>query len=134
MNFKFWICLGFRVLDLKHLPIYNKTQNTLIAPRAKLADTFITRMVGLLNRSSLAEGEALVIARCQSIHMLFMKFSIDVIFVDKNNRVIGLVQGIKPFQLSKIFWKARFAIEVPIGTIAKTKTAVGDQLDGFRTS
>ena len=109
--------------------IYNKTQNTFLARHAKIADTSVSRMVGLLNRNSLPEGEALLITHCQSIHMCFMKFSIDAIFVDKNNRVVGLVEGIKPFQLSKIFWKASFVVEVPVGTIIKTKTVIGDQLE-----
>ena len=61
--------------------------------------------------------------------MYFMRFSIDAIFVDKNNQVAGLVEGIKPFQLSKIFWKASCVVEVSAGTITKTKTEVGDQLE-----
>ena len=108
--------------------IYNQTKKTIVAERAKLADTFIARMVGLLNRSALSLEEALVITHCQSIHMFFMGFPIDVIFVDKKNIVVGLVKNIKPFQLSPIFFKASCAIELAVGTIEQSKTLVGDQV------
>lgn len=85
-------------------------------------------MVGLLTRTSLPHGEALVITRCQSIHMFFMRFAIDAIFVDKNNRAVGLCQRLKPFHLSPIYFQSSYVIELAEGSIAETKTAVGDQL------
>lgn len=74
------------------------------------------------------ETEALVIIPCQSIHMMFMKFPLDVIFLDGKDKVVGLVQRIKPFTMSPFFWKSSCAIELPAGTIEKTGTQVGDQL------
>ena len=85
-------------------------------------------MVGLLNRSSLLEDEALIITRCQSIHMFFMRFAIDAIFVDQNNYVVGLVKSIKPFRLSRIFFGARYVIETPVGIIVQTETSLGDKI------
>ena len=93
-----------------------------------MADTFFSRMTGLLNRKSLKKDEALVITKCQSIHMLFMRFTIDAIFVDKNNCVVGLVKAIKPFQLSPIFFKASYVIEAPAGIIVQTETDLGDKI------
>jgi uncharacterized membrane protein (UPF0127 family) len=75
--------------------ITNQTKNTLIAERAQLADTVVSRLVGLLNRVSLSQEEGLVITECRQIHMFFMRFAIDVIFVNKDNEV--LVRNIKPF-------------------------------------
>ncbi len=109
------------------MKITNLTRGTLIAGRVQIADTFLSRLMGLLNRS-LAEGEGLIIPRCQSIHMLFMRFPIDVIFADKENKVVGLLRGLKPFRFSPIFWKASFAIELPVQTIEKSKTELGDVL------
>jgi uncharacterized membrane protein (UPF0127 family) len=86
-------------------------------------------MKGLLGRKDFPQGEALVITRCQSIHMFFMNFPIDVVFCDRQNKVVGLCQEIKPFYLSPIFFKASYAIELPAGTIASTKTQLGDQLN-----
>ena len=100
-----------------------------MAQQATMADTFFSRMAGLLNKKPLSSGEALIITRCQSIHMLFMRFAIDAVFVDKNNCVVGLVERIKPFQFSKIFLNASYVIELPEGSIARTKTAVGDHIE-----
>lgn len=85
-------------------------------------------MVGLLSKKDLKKDEALVISRCQSIHMFFMRFAIDVIFADRNCKVVGIVRNIRPFQLSPIFFKSFFAIELRPGTIEETKTSLGDQL------
>ena len=85
-------------------------------------------MKGLLGRGEFPTGEALIITQCQSIHMFFMKFPIDVIFCDDENRVVGLCQEIKPFCLSPIFFKACCAIELPSGMIAASKTQIGDYI------
>lgn len=94
-----------------------------------MADTVISRLVGLLNRTAIGPREGLVITHCRSIHMLFMRFAIDVIFVDKRNCVVGLVEDIRPFRFSPYFFRAHCAIEVSPGTIARSKTALGDVLE-----
>ena len=86
-------------------------------------------MRGLLNRSSLHPFEGLVIERCKSIHMIFMRFAIDVVFIGKDNKVVGLVKNIKPFYLSSVFLNAEYAIEVPVGTIEQSKTEIGDLIN-----
>ncbi len=113
----------------KRQQIINKTKNTIISSDAQIADTLCSRATGLLKKKNLLSGEALVITRCQSIHMFFMKFAIDAIFVDQKDRVVGLVENIKPFQLSPLFFTASYVIEVVPGTSSKTKTGVGDQLE-----
>ena len=111
------------------LKIINKTSHTIIADKAKIADTFFSRMVGLLNRKNFSEGEALIITKCCSIHMFFMHFPIDVLFVNKDNYIVGKVEGIKPFQLSPIFFSSSYAIELPAGTIIKREIAIGDNIE-----
>jgi uncharacterized membrane protein (UPF0127 family) len=111
------------------MKVFNKTKNTVLASRAVLADTFSSRFIGLLNRSSLPEGEALIITRCRSIHMFFMRFAIDVIFVGRDNRVVGIVERIKPFHLSPVFFKSSYAIELNAGAVGATQTSIGDCLD-----
>jgi len=108
--------------------ISNLTRQTTLARRVVIAEDSSARMKGLLGRLNLEPDEALVITHCQSIHMFFMKFAIDVIFCDKDNKVIGLCANIKPWQLSPIFFKASLAIELPTGTIALTKTQLQDQI------
>ena len=108
--------------------IINPTQKTVIAENFKIADTFFSRFIGLLNRRSLESGEALIITRCQSIHMFFMRFTIDAVFIDRNDKVVGLVERIKPWRLSPVFFKADRVIELPEGVIDLSKTSLGDQL------
>ncbi len=111
------------------MKILNTSKNTVIARNVRFADTFWTRMKGLLGRRSISSEEALVITKCQSIHMFFMRFAIDAIFVDGKDRVVGLVENIKPFCLSPIFLRSKYVIELRAGTIAATKTALRDQLE-----
>ena len=108
--------------------LLNQTQHTLLADRVILAQTPLSRMRGLLGRKEFLSGEALVITHCNSIHMFFMKFSIDVIFVDREGRVVGLLEKIRPFCLSPVFWRADRAIELPLGTIAFSRTGLGDTI------
>lgn len=93
-----------------------------------MADTAVSRLVGLLKHKFLPPNAGMIITQCRSIHMFFMRFAIDVIFVDRNYRVVGLVENIRPFRLSPYFWRASCAIELPVGTIVASKTRVGDQL------
>jgi uncharacterized protein len=108
--------------------ISNLTHNTRIASRVKIAKDPWARMKGLLGAKDFSPGEALIITHCQSIHMFFMKFPIDVIFCDRQDRVVGLCLDIKPFCLSPIFFKASYAIELPSGTITASQTQIGDQI------
>lgn len=108
------------------MKILNLTKNTVIATRVQKADTILSRMTGLLTRRAIAEDEALIITRCKSIHMFFMKFAIDVIFVDRKNTIAGIVEDIKPFALSPTFYKSNYAIEGPAGMIKRSRCAVGD--------
>jgi len=108
--------------------VFNTTRNTSIAEKAVVADTFLSRMVGLLKHASLPNDEALIITRCNSIHMFFMRFAIDVLFVDKQDCIVGIVKNIKPFQLSPIFFKARYAIELAAGAIDQSQTVLGDKI------
>lgn len=89
----------------------------------------MSRLKGLLGRDAIGPQEAMVITQCRSIHMFFMKFSIDVIFVDRKRRVVGLVKRIKPFLMSPYFWRATAAIELPEGMIDGTQTHVGDEVE-----
>ncbi len=74
----------------------------------------------------LDEQEALVIKPANSIHTFFMRFAIDVMFVDKENKIIGLRENLKPFRLIPPFLKAFLVVELPTQTIQKTQTKIGD--------
>ncbi|MZQ76185.1 MAG: DUF192 domain-containing protein [Peptoclostridium sp.] len=67
--------------------------------RARLAKSFFKRLRGLMGIRGLSEGECLVITPCSSIHTFFMKFDIDVAFVDKDLRVLKIVEDLRPGKL-----------------------------------
>lgn len=108
--------------------IIDQTTQQKLAERGEIANDFFSRLKGLLGRAGLEVGEALVITQCNSIHMFFMKFPIDVCFLDKKNKVVGIVQDIRPFQLSPIFWRAVSAVELPGGVLAQARVSIGDQI------
>lgn len=100
----------------------------MLGERIGVAETSLTRMVGLLGKSGLEPGTGLLIMPSQAIHTVAMKFPIDVLFVDKKWRVVHLCPAMPPYRLSSIHWRARCVIELPSGKIAETSTKVGDQL------
>lgn len=110
------------------MKIINKTKGTILADNAFLAHTFFKRMVGLLGRRSLRKGEALIIRPCSSIHTFFMRFPIDVLFVDRNSRVIRAIDSLKPFRLTPAYFNSTFVIELAAGTIHSTLTCKDDTL------
>ena len=87
------------------------------------------RIVGLLSVDHLDPGSGLLIERTQSIHMFFMRFAIDAVFVDKAGRVTRTVADLRPWRV--VWWArgARDCIELPVGAIASSATQVGDQLE-----
>ena len=111
------------------MKLLNKTRNTLLAEEVQIADSFFSRLTGLLNRQKLAPSEALLIPHCQCIHMFFMRFSIDVLFVDKDNRIVGIVRRIHPFEISPVFLKSSFVVELMAGAIAVSGTEIGDEIE-----
>ena len=109
----------------------NLTRNSELASRLEVADTIFARMKGLLGKSGLAEGEGMLIRPCKGIHTFGMKFPIDAAFLDGNNRVIAATRGISPNTITRIYFSAASVIELPAGTLDKTATLPGDQLDIF---
>lgn len=86
---------------------------------AEVADTALARLVGLLGRASLDPGEGLVIEPCSSIHTCFMRFPIDVLFVDRDGLAVRAAREVRPFRAALGGPYARRAIELPAGTLAR---------------
>lgn len=99
-----------------------------MADKAGVADTFWRRLVGLLDRNSVGKGEALILKPSNAIHTLFMRFSIDVLFLDKNNKVIGLLSSFRPFRFSPVYFGASLTVELPENTLKPTQTQLGDTI------
>lgn len=105
--------------------IKNITQNTIIAANARRADNFISRLKGLLGTSSLPPGEALIIHPCSSIHTFGMNYPIDIIFLDKQDKVVKIVMGIPSGRVS-LCNGANYVVELPSGVAGSSNTTVGD--------
>ena len=97
--------------------IRNRTRGTVLATDEQWAVTPADRMRGLLDRDELREGEGLVISPCNSVHMFGMTFALDVVFVDKGRRVVRTVENLKPWRFTRIHFRARHTIELPVGVI-----------------
>ncbi len=110
------------------MKIINLTKNTVLAENAVIADDPLSRTKGLLGKKALLPQEALVLKPCNSIHTFFMRFPIDVLFVDRELKVVAAISSLKPNRLSRIYFSAKYAIELPIGVIASTRTSPGDIL------
>ncbi len=97
----------------------------------KKADTFSTRLRGLMFRRKPLNEEGLLIAPCNSIHMCFMFFPIDAVFIDQQNQVVHLVQNLQPWRLVMPVKGAHSVIELPAGTISNLNLEVGQRVDFY---
>lgn len=111
------------------MPVINATRKTWLATKVRKADNFLTRLIGLLKRSNLGPEEALWLMPSKGIHTIGMKFPIDVVFLNRSNTVVGIVQGMAPCRLSGIHFTSYSVLELPKGTIKKSRTEVGDQFE-----
>ena len=108
--------------------VKNQTRNTMLATRMEVADSGPTRNKGLLGREGLADGEGLWIIPCEAVHTFWMRFSIDLVYLDSKKRIRKLVSEVPPWRLSACL-SAHSILELPAGTIRKTKTERGDTLE-----
>ncbi|MCS7157268.1 MAG: DUF192 domain-containing protein [Blastocatellia bacterium] len=110
------------------MKVWNATRGVWLASHVEVADRFVRRLVGLLGRPSLPPEHGLLITWCDSIHTIGMRFPIDVVFVDQDTRVVKTVEALKPLRVVLPIQRAVAVLELPVGTIRRTRTCVGDQL------
>ncbi|MHB1318986.1 MAG: DUF192 domain-containing protein [Anaerolineae bacterium] len=96
--------------------------------QGRSADRPWTRIRGLIGSSPLRTGEGLWISPCNGIHMLFMSYPIDAIYLDRAGRVVAIEPNVQPWWLGRFYREARSVLELPVGTIASTSTALGDEI------
>jgi uncharacterized membrane protein (UPF0127 family) len=94
----------------------------------EVADTAAKRNKGLLGRECLAPGEGLWIRPCEAVHTFCMRFPIDLVYLDRKNRIRKLVSALPPWRLSACLF-AHSILELPSGAIRETRTQRGDTLD-----
>lgn len=103
-------------------------QGQTIVDNLRIADTFFTRFKGLMGTKGLKEGEGLLIKPCNGIHMFWMTYSLDIIFLNDVCRVIRLIEGIKPWKVSPTVKDSHMILELPTGTIEKFNIEVGNTI------
>ena len=111
------------------MPVINLSKQTWLATKVRKADNFLTRLVGLLKRTHLGPEEALWLMPSKGIHTIGMKFPIDVVFLTRDNHVVGLMSGLPPYRVSAIHLRGYSVLELPNGTIKKSRTELGDQFE-----
>lgn len=109
--------------------VRNATRDTLLADASDRASNPFSRGKGLIGRKTLLRGEGLIIQPCNSIVMFFMRFPLDVVFVDADGNVCHLLREIKPWRASSIVRQSKFVVELPAGTIKSTSTELGDKIE-----
>ncbi len=114
------------------MKIMNKTKNTCLGS-VEIADTFISRFVGLMFKKNIEKGLLLKLPekrgrRGSAIHMFFMRVPLDVIFVDDKKKVVDIV-ALKPWQMYMPRTAASYVIELQEGKIKDSNTEIGDILE-----
>jgi uncharacterized membrane protein (UPF0127 family) len=106
-----------------------KSHGKVLIPKLWVADSFLPRFLGLMGKRGLSADEAVFFPKCNSIHTLFMRFSIDVIFVGKNNEVVSVLEKCRPWKWLLPRWDAKHVIEMAGGQSHKLGITKGMILD-----
>jgi uncharacterized membrane protein (UPF0127 family) len=111
--------------------VYNKTRETFIATEATVADSYLTRLIGLLGKTRrwAQLGKGLWIVPSRGVHTIGMLFPIDLIFLSRENEVVHVEEYVRPFRISKVSLKADSVLELPPHTIYRSRTQVGDRFE-----
>jgi len=110
------------------ITVTDETRGTLIGHRIQVADRSLTRLVGLLGKKGVDAGAGLWIKPSSGVHTVFMRFPIDVIGLDRNQRVIKLWNNLVPYRVTSVSLELRSVIELTAGRIAECNVQLGDQL------
>lgn len=100
-----------------------------VANRVRVARSVVARMVGLLTTPRLEEGAGILLAPCSSVHTVFMRYPIDVVYLDRENTVVRVAANLRPFRLSVGGRGARRALELAAGTAQRAGLRRGVRLE-----
>jgi uncharacterized membrane protein (UPF0127 family) len=108
--------------------VENVNRNSELIREGQMANNRWTRLRGLIGVRHLPEGQGIVLDPCHGVHCMFMSIPIDVVYVNKQHQVVALDKAMKPWAIGKIYRESHYVVEVPVGTIERTQTEIGDQL------
>jgi len=110
------------------LRVTNESRRSVLGGRIRLADSLLARSRGFLLRKCPQAGEGIMLVPCKGVHMFGMRFAIDVVFGDREGIVIATHRELQPGRRTPVHGAAHFALELPSGTVAASRTEVGDRL------
>jgi uncharacterized membrane protein (UPF0127 family) len=108
--------------------LWNVRTGATIATRVVAAVDSATRRQGLLGRSGLREGEALVLAPCSAVHTAFMRFPLDLMFLDRAGRVLKVSAEVRPWRI-RYAWRAFAVVELAADSVRASGTVCGDTVE-----
>ncbi len=107
----------------------NKSKNKVLAKRVSFCKNSFSKALGLMFSK---KGKTLIFVfdkeKMIPLHMFFVFYPIDVLFLDKNKKVVQLKESFKPFRIMIAKKPAKYIIELPKGIIKKTNTRIGDRI------
>ncbi len=98
-----------------------------IANEVRVANNFVSRLVGLMFGSKMSGFDALLLSPANSIHTCFMRYNIDVIFLNSENKIVKVIRSMRPWRFTWIYWRAKHVLELP-GGILPESIKKGDQV------
>ncbi len=110
------------------MKLINSTNGALLADNVEVAGNFKKRLKGLIGASALKHGEALILFPCNCVHTFFMKFPIDVLFVDRDATILHAFENMRPFRFSPLIRSSYMVVELPAGRLSSTGTAAGNHV------
>jgi len=108
----------------------NKRNKYVVCQKAKFASSFFERLKGLMFSKNLPDCDGLLLSPCNSIHTFFMNYSLDVIFLDNQFKVIKILRGLKPWRLSWIYFRSTQVLEMKAGSL-NNEIIEGDMLEAL---
>ena len=106
----------------------NATRGTVLAERVAIAESLLARTRGLLGTRTLPRSEALLLRPCRQVHSFFMRYELDLVFVDRSGRVLLTRRNFRTNRISPLVMRASAVLELAAGTLADTPTEAGDVL------
>ena len=113
---------------MQYLTVTIPKKAVTVGSRIGLADTFLSRLFGLLGKSGLDDGAGLLIRPSSGVHTMWMRFAIDVIALDRDLRVLKTWQRLRPWRLTPVSLKTHSVLELAPGQIQHLNIEAGDQL------
>jgi uncharacterized protein len=110
------------------LRVENLTRGTTLVDRGRLANNPWTRFRGLIGVRDLPPGDGLLITPCSSVHCMWMSIPIDVLYCGRDEQVLAIDHGLKPWRIGSLHRGVHHVIELPAGCAAATATIPGDRL------